>query len=208
MSAGSTPSRRSPPNRSSTPMSAISTLRMPAAAARRMSSSCQATSSWPRATPPTAAPPGARAIADGPQAAFGRANSDNSTRAAAAVAAISASSASVSMNTPLPCDTRVHGDLEPRRLLEHRAQAGGPLGAGDLDAVLRAVGKALSGRRQVVQVARRQPRPRQAGAPVERHRAHHPPVPPASGGEVIMSSWPATTRRCPSSTSTSRGSTP
>ena len=62
-------------------MSAISTLRKPAAAARRMSVELPRDLVLAaRATPPTAAPPATRAIAEVPQAAFGRANRRTSTR--------------------------------------------------------------------------------------------------------------------------------
>ena len=51
-------------------------------------------------------PAGARAMADVSHPAFGRANRLTSTCASAAIDAISSSSSSVSMNTPLPCETR------------------------------------------------------------------------------------------------------
>ena len=44
------------------------------------------------------------------------------------------------------------GDVQAPRLLEHRLQAAWAFGARDLDPVLRAVGKALRGRRELVQV--------------------------------------------------------
>ena len=106
MSAGSAPLDRSCWKAARSPRSAISTLRMPCSAARAMSASPCTTCSWPREAAASIAPAGAAAVAEASQPAFGRANSDTSTRASRATLAMSSSSASVSMNTPLPCDTR------------------------------------------------------------------------------------------------------
>jgi len=106
MSAGSSPAAFIAVNAESTPRSAIRTLRKPCSAARRASSRQATTCSWPWAAGATAAPAGERAIADVPQPALGRVNSDTSTRAAAAVLASSSSSSSVCRKTPLPWETR------------------------------------------------------------------------------------------------------
>jgi hypothetical protein len=50
----------------------------------------------------------------------------------------------------------VHLDVEPVGLVEDRLEAVRSLGAGDLHSVVRAVGEALLGGRQLVQVGRRQ----------------------------------------------------
>ena len=102
MSAGRKPRRRASANTSSRPTSAISTLRTPAAAARRASARPCTICSCPREAAATAPPAGLRAMPDVSQAAFGRAKRLISTVASRAIAAISASSASVSMNTPSP----------------------------------------------------------------------------------------------------------
>ena len=135
----------------STPMSAIRTLRKPWSAARRASSRQATTCSWPRAAGAKTPPAGARAAAEVSQAAFGRAKRLTSTRASAASRAVWSSSSSVSMKTPLPCETRWTRDVEARRLLEHGLEATRALGARDLDPVLRAVGKALRRVGQLVQ---------------------------------------------------------
>ena len=90
----------------STPMSAIRTLRKPWSAARSASSRQATTCSWPRAVGANTPPAGARAAAEVSQAAFGRAKRLTSTRASAASRAVWSSSSSVSMKTPLPCETR------------------------------------------------------------------------------------------------------
>ena len=109
MSAGSAPAARIASNADSSPRSAISTLRMPWSAARAMSSRPRTIWSWPQDAAASIWPAGAREVAEASQPAFGRANSDTSTLAARAVAAMSSSSASVSMYTPLPCETRWTG---------------------------------------------------------------------------------------------------
>src|SRR5262245_28064491 len=84
MSAGSSPPSFIAVNAQSTPTSAIRTLRNPCSAARRASSRQATTCSCPCAAGATTPPPEARAAAEVPQAAFGRVNSETSTRAAAA----------------------------------------------------------------------------------------------------------------------------
>src|SRR5438445_623314 len=77
--AGRSPERRMAAKTDNTPMSWMSTLRMPCAAARCMSSSTATSCSVPRAAGATSAPTGARAIADASQPAFGRAKRLTST---------------------------------------------------------------------------------------------------------------------------------
>ena len=76
-------------------------------------------------------------VAESPHAAFGRANSDTSTRASARDAATARRArASVCMKTPEPCETRCTRTSSALGLLEHGLEAAWSLRRRDLDAIL------------------------------------------------------------------------
>src|SRR5215471_11861849 len=105
--AGRSPSARSEPSLDSTPRSATRNDRTPSATPRRASATHHSTPSLPRAMPPAVA-----VAADWPpasQAPRGPRKRLTSTPCSAPSRAISAISASVSIITPLPCETRRRG---------------------------------------------------------------------------------------------------
>ena len=157
MSSGSRPARRASAKAERTPMSAIRTLRKPWSAARRASSRAATTCSWPRAVGAKTPPAGARAAAEMSQAAFGRAKEADLDARGRGRGGHRVELGVGLEKDAAPLRDAVHPDVEPLGLLEHGLEAARPLGARDLDPVLRAVGKALRRIGQVVQVARRQP---------------------------------------------------
>ena len=114
MSAGSAPLDRICEKADRSPRSAISTLRMPCSAARAMSSRPCTTCSWPREAAASIAPAGAAAVAEASQPAFGRANSDTSTRASRATPAMSSSSRVGEHEHAAALRHAVHRHVEPR----------------------------------------------------------------------------------------------
>ena len=94
-------------------------------------------------SPRRRAPPSVRAVADGPHAAVGWAKRLTSTRASAASPdhlvelVVGQEEATAALRDALD------RDLAPRRLVQDRLQASRPLGARDLEAVVRAVREAV-----------------------------------------------------------------
>ena len=148
MSWGSSPASRIAWNAASSPTSVISTLRIPWAADRRMSSSACTRPSWPWLAPPTAAPPSVRAAAEGPHAAVGlreQAHLDPSVRGEPRhlVELVVGQE-----EAPAPLRDPLDRHLAPLRLVEDRLEGPRALRARDLDAERRAVGEPLRGVRR------------------------------------------------------------